>query len=110
MQIKLSFKQPETEIISPVYVNEDFSIEWDEYDGDSPLSLLGFVLYFSTANKEVLDLDYQTFWDNVYLATGKYIVFINELGEWIGIRETIELVEIIESEPPEEPETPEEEE
>lgn len=108
-QIKLTFNQPETETISPVYVNDDFTIEWDEYDGESPLSLLGFVVYFTTANKEVLDLDYQTFWEFPHLATDKYIVFVNSLGEWVGIRETIALVEIIEDEP-EEPEIPEEEE
>lgn len=102
-QIKLTFIQPEDEELSPVYVNEDFTIEWADYDGESPLSLLGFVLYFSTANKEVLDLDYQTFWDNFELATGKYVVFRNELEEWIGIRQIIELVELIELEP-EEPE------
>lgn len=101
-QIKLTFRQPEDEVLAPVYVNEDFTIEWSDYDGESPLSLLGFVLYFSTARKEVLDLDYHTFWDNSYLATDKYVVFRNDLEEWIGIQQKIELVELIEIEPEEE--------
>jgi hypothetical protein len=96
MKIKLSFIQPLTGTISPVYVNSDYIIEWYDNTPNEHLSLVGFVLSNSTAKKEVLDLDNETFWHNPALATGKFIVFKNNLGEWVGTENRIELVEIIE--------------
>lgn len=100
MQIELTLN-PTTENPNPapIYINDLYEITWADYTDPEPLYLLGFVKYFSTARKEILDLDYQTFWDIPTLSIDKYVVAIDEQNEWIPLIYTVSSIEVIENEP-----------
>ena len=79
----------------PISILDDNTVVWPDYESPEPITLLGFVNYFSTARKEILDVDYQTFRGNYHMAVGKYPVFINSLGEWVGIKQKVQSVELL---------------
>lgn len=94
MIIEIALHFDDGEQGKPILVLEDNTIQWDDLETPEPLTLLGFVSYLSTARKELLDVDYQTFRTNYHMAVGKYPVFRNSLGEWVGIKQKVQSVEL----------------
>ena len=80
------------------YVLEDDTIQWNSTDDEDPVTLIGFVIYLSTAQKEIIDVDHQIFRDIHYLAVDKYPVFRNLAGEWVGLKHKVTAVELIDEE------------
>lgn len=95
MTIQVVLHSNKSEQGEPISILDDNSVVWPDYDSPNPIRLLGFVNYFSTARKELLDVDYQTFRDNYHMAVGKYPVFINSLDEWVGIKQKVQSVELL---------------
>jgi hypothetical protein len=93
--IQLIVEPKDNDPVTPISVLDDNSIEWSDLENANSLKLLGFVIYFSTARKELLDVDYQTFRSNYHMAVDKYPVFINSLGEWVGIKQKVQSVEFL---------------
>lgn len=95
MIIQIVVEQKDNDPVTPISVLDDDSINWSDLETDQSLKLLGFVIHFSTARKELLDVDYQTFRANYHMAVDKYPVFINSLGEWVGIKQKVQSVELL---------------
>lgn len=96
MIIRILLHSNDGEQGAPLDVLEDDSIKWADLETANELTLLGFVNFLSTARKELLDVDYQTFRTNYHMAVGKYPVFRNTLDEWVGIDQKVQSVELLE--------------
>jgi len=76
IQLKLLTGQPHDSLIIK---NDKGDVENQEFWQGQPKKLVGFV---KSKGWKVFDLDYQTFYNNPFLAVGKYPIFANNQDDF----------------------------
>lgn len=98
MAIQIELEPKGNNSSSPIFIHDDNTVSWADLEDGQTLKLLGFVNYFSTARKELLDVDYQIFRTQYHMAVGKFPVFTNADDEWVGINQKVASVDLTDEE------------